>query len=878
MEHAKPNNRSVRVIEVPGVLLSLCFLFGVASGPAPSQSPALRREYIHLGSRVLATEEQGPPAAASATKVDVWPGAASLGPNQAIKFNAVVVGATNTAVSWSVTPSTGSIDANGVYTAPASVPAGTSVTVRAVSAADPTKSATSTITFYSPAISGDYPLMGTYLNFYRNLGTAQWGIEFDRMRQISMNTAVIVAVGALRQDPNDPLGYSLSGEGLLYPSQYVSAALRPSVDRLEWMLSLADQRGMKVYVGSLQTAADWSSGAEFAALREYNKRVAQEIVAAYGHHPSLEGWYFTQELWMNWAKYYGSTYYGTGLLRDFIADMAVVDATKPVAAAVVFKKDGYWSMPGLTPAELQATTATFLQTSRLQILMPQDGGGAEAGAPPIAELPSYFQALKNAVDGSGTGTALWSTVETFTQIPNVSNDRYPPATATRIQQQVNLVRPYVTGLVNWIYGNDFSEQSTYHPVEASGLDREYRYRFRPSSVAETVAHRLTTYSSTPAPSFYYPDSGGELSDRTGGGFNGYSLGEWAGYAVEETNGVVRITANLGAAKEIRSVRALSMSMVNSGIYHPSSMTVEVSSDGVNYSLAGSATTAWPNAFDYSVGWTEAPLSRTAQYIRCSFAHISWMFLSEIEVVGPPSTPPPPPGSVGVSVDPPAVSLLAGQTQQFTATVSGTANNAVTWNVIPAVGSIGTGGLYQAPGSVTAAQQVTVVATSAADPTKVASAAITLSPTATRTEMAGPVNPDNGSGAAQVFRFEARAMSGSLDWVQFLLNTTLSPTGGCLVYFDPPSNQVFLSGDDSQASANTWVGSTVLGAGGTTVSNSQCTIDGANSSADVTATAAAVNLSVTFQAGWSGNKAIYMSAGDSGGNVAQWPYLGYWIVP
>ncbi|MFN0104715.1 MAG: hypothetical protein ACKV2U_21835 [Bryobacteraceae bacterium] len=30
--------------------------------------------------------------------------------------------------------------------------------------------------------------------------------------------------------------------------------------------------------------------------------MAQEIVAAYGHHPSLEGWYFTQEIWMNWVK------------------------------------------------------------------------------------------------------------------------------------------------------------------------------------------------------------------------------------------------------------------------------------------------------------------------------------------------------------------------------------------------------------------------------------------------------------------------------------------------------------------------------------------------------------------------------------------------
>ncbi len=77
----------------------------------------------------------------------------------------------------------------------------------------------------------------------------------------------------------------------------------------------------------------------------------------------------------------------------------------------------------MTPLDLQSTTQTFLQATGLQILMPQDGGGAEAGAPPISELSGYFHALSNAVNAVGTGTALWSTVETFTQVPGLSNDR-----------------------------------------------------------------------------------------------------------------------------------------------------------------------------------------------------------------------------------------------------------------------------------------------------------------------------------------------------------------------------------------------------------------------------------------------------------------------
>ncbi len=93
-----------------------------------------------------------------------------------------------------------------------------------------------------------------------------------------------------------------------------------------------------MYLGSLQTESDWTTGLEFDALREYNRRVATEILQLYGGHPSLRGWYFTQEIWMNWAKYYGPSYYGTTLMRDFVADMKLIEPTKRTAAAVVFKK------------------------------------------------------------------------------------------------------------------------------------------------------------------------------------------------------------------------------------------------------------------------------------------------------------------------------------------------------------------------------------------------------------------------------------------------------------------------------------------------------------------------------------------------------------
>ena len=95
-----------------------------------------------------------------------------------------------------------------------------------------------------------------------------------------------------------------------------------------------------------------------------------------------------------------------------------------------------------------------------------------------------------------------------------------------------------------------------------------------------------------------------------------------------------------------------------------------------------------------------------------------------------STPPPPP--VSVSIAPTSASVLVGQSQQFTAAVSGTTNAAVNWLVSgirggnSTVGTISSSGLYAAPQSVPKSS-VTVTAQSAVDHSASASAAITITP-------------------------------------------------------------------------------------------------------------------------------------------------------
>lgn len=112
----------------------------------------------------------------------------------------------------------------------------------------------------------------------------------------------------------------------------------------------------------------------------------------------------------------------------------------------------------------------------------------------------------------------------------------------------------------------------------------------------------------------------------------------------------------------------------------------------------------------------------------------------------------PPPAISVSVSPSAISLFGGQTQQFTATVTGTANTAVTWSVSPQTGSISGTGLYTAPAIVNSAQAVTITAISVADPSQSGSATVSLQPsncTYSLSPVSGAFSSSGGTGSITV---------------------------------------------------------------------------------------------------------------------------------
>ena len=87
----------------------------------------------------------------------------------------------------------------------------------------------------------------------------------------------------------------------------------------------------------------------------------------------------------------------------------------------------------------------------------------------------------------------------------------------------------------------------------------------------------------------------------------------------------------------------------------------------------------------------------------------------------------PSSAVQVYLAPAVILMYGGGSQQFTATVKGAANTAVTWSISPAIGTISSTGKYTAPVIIGQQTNVTIRATSVADPSRFAQATVTLLP-------------------------------------------------------------------------------------------------------------------------------------------------------
>jgi hypothetical protein len=140
-----------------------------------------------------------------------------------------------------------------------------------------------------------------------------------------------------------------------------------------------------------------------------------------------------------------------------------------------------------------------------------------------------------------------------------------------------------------------------------------------------------------------------------------------------------------------------------------------------------------------------------------------------------------------------------------------------------------------------------------------------------------VSPYAGAGSSQTFSALYSASAGVSDLdnvrIRFVPISADGPggPGACTVHYDPSDASVSLQND----LATSWF----VGAFGSgTLSNSQCTINLAASSASASGSNLTLTLSVTFKTSFGGDKNIYMLAKSNSGLSSGWKLRGSWTVP
>jgi hypothetical protein len=138
--------------------------------------------------------------------------------------------------------------------------------------------------------------------------------------------------------------------------------------------------------------------------------------------------------------------------------------------------------------------------------------------------------------------------------------------------------------------------------------------------------------------------------------------------------------------------------------------------------------------------------------------------------------------------------------------------------------------------------------------------------------ADSVSPASGTGTSQVFTFKYSSVNGSgyLNNVYSLINSSLNVANGCLMYYVPASNAIYLYNDAGSSVS----GPLTPGSGGT-LANSQCTVNGSGSGASGSGNTLSVALSITFKPGFTGLQSLYGYAYDNGGHASGWQTLGTW---
>jgi hypothetical protein len=256
----------------------------------------------------------------------------------------------------------------------------------------------------------------------------RWTAEFTMLQEVGINEVIIQTIADTK------------AKYATYPTQLPGYSSN-EVDMVENALTAADSVGMNVRLGLGFNSDWWSKNAsDLAWLNKEaaaNKAIVDEIVAEYGSHPSLTGWYISYEFSQLSAR---TSTYQANLNSFFKQITAEINTTKPLSIMIApFYNSKYsWTVP---LSSWSVMLQNILKGTGINIVALQDSVGA--GYNTTSQLASIYSYTKKATDSSGM--ALYADTETYTY----KSSKYYSAPQSRITTQLAKVNPYIMGYVSF---------------------------------------------------------------------------------------------------------------------------------------------------------------------------------------------------------------------------------------------------------------------------------------------------------------------------------------------------------------------------------------------------------------------------------------------
>ena len=663
--------------------------------------------------------------------ISITSGAATLAAGQSAQFIAEVEGLADKNVNWSVTPNVGVI-LNGTYTAPANIAAQETIMVTATSVADPLETASVPLELIPPSKPGTGP------------GSVSVSLSPGSASLIGGQKATFLP--AVTGSSNSAVTWSLSPQvgtisngiyqapTVIASQQTITITATSAADSTKTATAMVSLQPIAVTLGpsSVSVGAGASVAFDAAVTGASNPAVSWSLNPALG--TIMNGIYMAPA---NVSTQQTVT----------VTAASVTDPTKTASASITLMPLTMSLSPAsasLTGGQTAAFTFTITGIAKAPVtwtLNPQVGSianGVYQAPAVIASAQSVTVTATSVADASRTATAMvWLTPVGVTVGPaaislgaGASANFSAAVTGTSNAGVTWSLNPAVGTIANGKYTApaSISSQQTVTVTATSVVDST-------KSATATVTLRPVGLSLSPTSVTLNEGQSATFTSAVVGTSNTavtWSLNPQVGSI---TNGVyhapsvlssqqtVTVTATSVADSTKSMSAAVSLVPIGITLSPPTVSLGPGASATFAASISGTSNSAVTWSLNPAVGtivngvYTAPATISSAQTVTITAASVldsTKIATATVTLI-----------ALNLSLSPQSVTLNEGQSTTFTPVVSGASNPAVTWTLIPPVGTI-SNGVYHAP-SVLASQQTITVTASVAGSSKIASATVSLIP-------------------------------------------------------------------------------------------------------------------------------------------------------